>query len=803
MDTRHHRRARGVRSFIVFVLAALMLLAAAASATAAPTEPTLTVDELRAKLESGPLTGYMKTVMSGYAIEQIPVTVDGLVEWSSGSMILFESSDPRIIDNGGVAAGMSGSPLFVDDGGVDKLIGAVSYGDWFTLKGMALATPIQYMASVEDDYPVDPAAPGAYPLREPVTTSAGTIDTVVVARSQRAAKRLDAAKGTTTMAPLAVLYIGGVPPQSKAYKELAAKLEKQTGLVARPAVGSSLWTGPPAPAIEGGSSVCQIFTLGVTWYGAAGTATYVNGDHVVAFGHPSWWTGPCGAAMTAGWVTGVWPSTIEPYKMIAPRDVKGVITQDRNWGIAGVVGMDPDFIPVNAHVSFPEESREVTTESSCVQWAFQTDGYQDLPSYLLMDALWEACDAWAFPGSAETVLDVVVSDETGTYTVHRENTVDSYDITWDPIWDAYDIIYELGSDWDGVLNTRLESVDFDATVSAQRIRARFVDIELPNGLHTGDNLVRIHFYGYGSRELKVLETTLTLPEGKPRSGQFEVIPANWYYWWDYEYEEEDQAPDTLAEIVDDMNARPKDSDVILTFYPREEGSWGSRDSSAPDMKGEPYEDEDTTYDPVEVTIPTDWVFDSYLYNSTVPMFLDTMRAKADYGQRVRLFCYVGGVEDDVPVDIYRVDAKKGTETFVKTVTAEYEQGSAFVSTRVQVAPHNTTFVARVGAIDDWLPGYADELVKVRPAISLGAAVSGNTMTITARVKPADTGGKIAIQRFSGGRWRTVKSATVPGTGVVKVSWKAPGDGVYRWRAKTSGSTLNLAGMSAVKRVVID
>jgi hypothetical protein len=807
MDTRHHRRRGGARAVLVLTLAVLMLLVSAASASAAPTEPTLTLEELRAKLEIAPLTGYMKTVVSGYTIEQIPLTVEALVEWSSGSMILLEATGPVIDDIGGVAAGMSGSPVYVDDDGVDKLVGAVSYGDIFTLHGMALATPIEYMAAIEDDYGVVPPAPGAYPLRAPVETGAGDVETVVIASSQRAAKAIDVKAGTSVMAPLALLQIGGMPPQSKAYKELAAKLEQQTGLTARPASGSSLWTGPPAPALEAGSSICQIFTLGSIWFGAAGTATYVNGDAVVAFGHPSWWTGPCGAAMTAGYVSAIWPSTFVPYKLIAPRDVKGVITQDRNWGIGGAVGMDPDWIPVNMHASFPEEGRDVTTESSCVEWAFQNKLYAGMPVYLLEEALWDACDAWILPGSATTNLTVVVSDETGTYTVAIEDVCDSYDITWEPIWDVYDVLWALARDPDGVLNTRLESIDFDATISSQRISARPVDIILPNGLKTGDNEVQITYYGYGSSELKTLSTTLTLPEGKPTSGAIEVMPAAWHSWWWDEEGDDDPAPDTLAEIVADVNDQPKNSDLLLTFYPRPEGSWGGgSDSSAPAMnaslKGVD-EEADTTYDPVETTVTTDWVFDDYLYNATVPMILESMRAKVDYGARAQLMGMVMGIEDDVTVSIYRVDAKTGTETFVKTVTAAYQEGSAFFETRAAVAPHNTTFVARVGAVDDWLPGSAEQKVKVRSAIALSSSVSGRSMTITARVKPADTGGFITFQRYSAGRWRTVKTATVTATGIAKVSWKAPGDGTYRWRAKTFGSTLNAAETSTVKRVVID
>ena len=47
---------------------------------------------------------------------------------------------------------MSGSPIFVDDGG-DKLVGALSYGNWFTLDGYGLATPIDAMSAIEG-YPM-------------------------------------------------------------------------------------------------------------------------------------------------------------------------------------------------------------------------------------------------------------------------------------------------------------------------------------------------------------------------------------------------------------------------------------------------------------------------------------------------------------------------------------------------------------------------------------------------------------------------------------------------------------------------
>lgn len=811
MDVPKVRWCATARAAILMALAVL-LLALATPALAAPSEPTLTLEELRARLESGPLDGYMKTVVTGYTIEEIPLTVLDTVEYSWGSLILVEATGPVIDRIGGVAAGMSGSPVYVDDDGVDKLVGAVSYGDWFTIGGVALASPIEYMAALETSYPVKPPAPGVYRLADPVRTSAGRVDSVVIARDQDAAKKTAAKEGQVVMAPLAVLEIGGLSPRSRAFKELAARLEKQTGLTARAASGAGFWAGPPAPPLEAGSSVCQLFSRGAVWYGAAGTVTYVNDDVAVAFGHPSWWTGPCGAAMTAGYVSGIWPSDIDPWKMIAPRDVKGTVTQDRTWGIAGVVGGDPDWFPVDAHVSFPEEGRDVTTRSEGVQWTFQNELYADLPSFLVLQALWDACDAFILPGSAETTTTIVVSDDTGRYTVEIEDLWDSLDITWDPAADVFEAIWMLAADPDGVLDVRLESVDFEATISSARRSARLADIILLEPLHTGDNLVQATYYQYGSRDLKTMSVTLTLPEGMPVTGDLELMPANWGWWDDSSWESESggdaSPPATLAEIVDDLNSQPRNSDLVLTFYPREgDGDEEGREASAawsPEALADDPPYGDAIDEPVSVTVPTGWVFDGYLYKSTVPVDVRVRPWTADFSGHVLVHGTVEGIARDVPVTISRIDAATGVETLLDTVTATYDrrEGVAWFAAPFRTAPHRTTFIAEVGAVDEWLPGSDQVDVGVRAAVRLAAAVSGRRVSLTATVRPADTGGKVAIQRWAGGRWLTLRAARLPSSGKVAASWTAPGAGTYRWRARFLGSELNLPKTSATRSVTV-
>ena len=90
-----------------------------------------------------------------------------------------------------------------------------------------------------------------------------------------------------------------------------------------------------------------------------------------------------------------------------------------------------------------------------------------------MQALWDACDLYFMPGSATTKTTIEVSDLTDgntPYTVELDNVWDSYDITFEPALEVIDTLWMLGSDPDGVLDVRLDSVDFQATISTSASR---------------------------------------------------------------------------------------------------------------------------------------------------------------------------------------------------------------------------------------------------------------------------------------------------------------------------------------------
>jgi len=762
---------RGVTVLIVLIT----LLALAGPASAAPPDPTLGLDGLRSRLEGGSMSGYLKTTMSGYTVEEIPVTVHALIEDAWGSLILFEATGPQIERIGGIALGMSGSPVYVDDDGAMKLVGAASYGDSFTLGGMGLATPIEYMTDLQATYVKEPASiAGAYQLDEPVQTDEGRLSSVVIAPSVEAGERLEASASQSIMAPLALVQIGGLRPQSRAYQALAARLEKN-GLTVRPASGTGTWDGPPAPPLEAGSPCVAMYSTGTVWFGGAGTVTYVDGDTALMFGHPLWWTGPTEAALHAGYVSAVWPSLAAPYKLIAPRDEKGTVTQDRYWGVVARLDQEPDMVPVTTRALYPGEGIEVSDRSSVSQWLLTEPYYFEAAPLVTMYALTAANDIEYYPGSAETTTRVVVSDETGSYTMERANLWDTEDdVAWEASYDVYSLLAALAYEEDGVLAPRVESIELDATISPERRSARIAGVVLPKGLVTGDNPVVVKYYRHGSSALAEVEGTLTLPKGVTRDGSLYVMPASWggYYDDDYYWGEVFTAapPRTLAELVDEVNSSPPNSDLLVVFEPE-------------------YADEPVA---VEARIATPCVFGNEFYGEIARLVLQADRTTVPFRGAVQLSGAVLGVEGEVKLDILRLDAGRTEETFVRTISARASRGTALFSTTVSDLRRNTKLIVRTHPTAEYLTAARAVNVKVRAKVGLSARRLADGARLTVAVAPAAANGSVSLQKLIGGRWVTL--ATKPRLAGESLTFKV-GRGTHVLRARFFDGDICAPGVS--------
>jgi hypothetical protein len=808
--TRRPRRARTLLVLLAFVLAALTV--AAAPALAANAGPTLGLTGLQAKLAAGdPVPAYMKTVLKGTTVTDIPVRVLAIVDSSTwGKLIMFDSTDARITDIGGIAAGMSGSPIYVNDGGQDKMIGAVSWGAEFSLGGTGLATPIEDMTAVQDHYgavgsaltPAARATTGAarttVPLSAPVGTSAGTVKSLVLAKNAKTAAAVAPVVGQTVMHPLALAEIGGIPAGSKAYKTLAAKLEA-TGLTVIPAQTSPSAGGPATPDFAAGSACAVLFSRGFWWMGVLGTVTYVDGDSVMMFGHPilgdpfalDLGTGTMEGILTGATVGGIWPSSSDPEKMMTPADVKGTATQDRSTGVLGTIGTTADLFPVTTDTSVDGGAQHVVDSTDVGEWFGSVFWPGSVDSFGMNDpgttgsvvagGFYHALDSDALAGSAETTTTVHVTDASGSTTISRDNIWDADGsetaLADTAAGDATDIVSSVVNDQFGLRHVHIDSVSVTATLSSARRSGSLVDAQLEAPLKVGDNVIDITYYRWGSAELQTLKATLTLPAGTDLDGELDVTSAASAAEMSYFMGSSSSAsvPETLAQVKAQLEAAPTNDDLVVGFTPR---------SAMDDYEGDGYPPAAAS-----VNVPTGWVLSGSIAKRTTQIQLRAP-STVGLGSPMTLSGYLPSASASVPLSVYVYTA--GTSqpsTPTMTLVAKYDGDMASFNTVLPPATHDQVVTVTAPALSSsGLPGSASSTIVVRAQLSLGVKRSHGKWSLTARVTPPGSGGSVEFQRRVHGRWATLATVPVTKNGAARVTLagKKPA-GV---RARFTGSTLN-------------
>lgn len=250
------------------------------------------------------MQGVGKTVIKGDTIEDFNVEILGVTGSETSGYNVFVRLYGDLIDKtGGVAQGMSGSPVYVDG----RLVGAVAFGKAFNDPHYCFLTPIGSMLQLLD---------------KPVARPAGFVP-----------------QGTA-------LQAGGFSTLGMEY--LQDKL-KAVGLEAVSGGGSG---EASAKALEPGSAVGVALMQGDLSLGALGTVTWTDdAGNVLAFGHPFMQRGDSSFFMNKVWILGCIPNLQSSYKVGNLGGSIGTFNQDRASGIAGKIGAEPASIPVFVAVS--------------------------------------------------------------------------------------------------------------------------------------------------------------------------------------------------------------------------------------------------------------------------------------------------------------------------------------------------------------------------------------------------------------------------------------------------------------------
>jgi hypothetical protein len=787
-------RSTTARLCAIAAITAAILIATAGSALAAPGDPTLGLVGLQAKLDASPtgsVMGYLKTVDKGSTIETIPVEVLAVTgDDPASSLILFEAQGPKIDKFGGIVAGMSGSPVYVPDGGVDKVIGALSYGDYFTIGGSGLATPIEAMLKIQSDY-----APRVQVLSSPVIMSGRVVDEVIVPADASAYGSAAQAGGAFVAKPLSQMYIGGLNPKSALFEGLKKKLEAHgqsvLALDAPLSAGASTFTTDLVP----GAAVGALYSRGDLWLGGLGTVTYTSGNDLLAFGHPLDWTGATSVYLTNAWITGVWPSQERPYKMGYPSAIRGTFTQDRNAGILGVVGQVPTEVPVTAHATDADTGREATSAVYFTSKLFDDRDTSDYASYAASVAVSKLFDQYTVLGSALTTTTVVVSDGLQQYTVKIPNVVDSSD-QWS------DLTYMVGDDVDyavssllsvldyGLQQPHIVSVDLEATVSHVHRSAEIVGVAPETSLKVGDNRIKVSLLAVGVAETQTVDATITIPVGTPVSGQLVALS---------DFSDTSGYPDTvsssretIAQVVDDLNASVPNNMLFVNFIPESQADSSGDGPAVPAPRA---------VRSVETSIATPW----YTTGSArvTATELTAFTSPVPRGSWALVTGEVFGPEKRVLVSVFGTTVGTTTERLLESDTATVDPDTGSLSYEIFLPDEmftNTALRVHVDAGDGYTAAdtYVMQLVRasVRIRTSANSVKSGKKVTLSATVTPGSSTGTVNFQFYDPARhaWRTVGTRTLAAA-KASLSW-APPKGSRKVRVVYSGCTYNAGATSS-------
>lgn len=268
------------------------------------------------------MTGIGKTVVQGTAIENFDVEVLSVMKQKglTGDKVLVRVSGNVIDKTGGIAAGMSGSPVYIDG----KLIGAIAYGWSLTDRRIGMVTPIYDMLKLGELNAAD-AENEVLPIETKGDLQAISTPLMVSGLGQRAVEKL-----TEYLKPFNLM------PVITGAAEGAAK---QTELEPGSAMGVQLMRGD----------------IDMT---AVGTVTYRDGDNILGFGHPFLKRGGVGYFLTTAYIHQTIPSLDTSFKLGVSLDLAGTINQDRSNGILGKIGTYPHNIPLRVRVKDLDTNRE-------------------------------------------------------------------------------------------------------------------------------------------------------------------------------------------------------------------------------------------------------------------------------------------------------------------------------------------------------------------------------------------------------------------------------------------------------------
>ena len=273
-----------------------------------PLSPIVSVESVRSMPIGTPV--FMRTEFANGQLADLEMKFVQVVDdlFPPMPVYMVEASDPVLIQLGGIAKGMSGSPIFNEQG----TWGAIAYGfnEQDSPPYYFFATPIEWVIGSK----------GAIPLAKRTATWRGS-----------------------SISPLVIPLLGtGLnrmpqPDDSSRLSEVMSTGKTQQHQI----------------SFEAGRPLTVGLMLGEITLAGLGTISYADGNRIYGFGHPMFGVGAVELPIIEAVVLGPISNLSAPFKFAALNPtVRGTLTEDRLPAVRGVLGEGPALIPIKSIYTF-------------------------------------------------------------------------------------------------------------------------------------------------------------------------------------------------------------------------------------------------------------------------------------------------------------------------------------------------------------------------------------------------------------------------------------------------------------------
>ena len=269
------------------------------------------------------MKGYGYTIIQGTNISKFDVTVVSVLKkYRFGKDAILIRIEGEYFEHTGVASGMSGSPIYIED----KLAGALAFGWSFSKDPLIGVTPIEYMMDI-------------YDMEQN--------DNVNIASLNKLSQTSTMNMSSATSLPIPMFFSGFSDIAFNYY----SKFYESKGFFPASGGGSGDIKYSGEKFFHGDAAAIVLVDGDLSMAGV-GTVTTTDDDKYLLFGHAMYGTGLLKAPVAKAYINSIIPSRSISFKLGGPTSYVGYTTYDDTYGVAGVYGQMPDnlMIPVQLKI---------------------------------------------------------------------------------------------------------------------------------------------------------------------------------------------------------------------------------------------------------------------------------------------------------------------------------------------------------------------------------------------------------------------------------------------------------------------